>query len=220
MQKKLGTLVHGIGKNSMIGILDYGMGNLSSVYNSLEYLGFNSKIVTNSNEINEDLTHLIVPGVGSYAKAMQNLREKSMDSAILKYIESKRPYLGICLGMQLLSTYGYEDGKIKGLNLIEGEVVPFDIELHVPHVGWNNINCTHSHPIFKNNINHIDFYFVHSYYFNVKNKNEILTQTDYEIIFSSSIAKENIIGVQFHPEKSQEAGLNLLESFCEWDGKC
>ncbi len=203
----------------MIGILDYGMGNLSSVFNSLEYLGFDAKIVSSPEDL-EELTHLIVPGVGSFKKAMENLQEKNLITAILNYIDSGRPYLGICLGMQLLATHGYENGKTNGLGLIEGEVIPFKVTLHVPHVGWNNIDCTQQHPILDANVNHIDFYFVHSYYFNVKKIENILTNTNYETLFASTVGKDNIIGVQFHPEKSQEPGLNLLETFCEWDGKC
>jgi glutamine amidotransferase len=202
----------------MIGILDYGMGNLSSIYNSLDYLGFNAKIVKNSEEI-QGITHLIVPGVGSFSEAMDNLKEKKLISAIESHVNSGKPYLGICLGMQLLATTGYENGEKKGLGFIEGSVVPFKIDLHVPHVGWNNIDCLHQHPII-NNTNNIDFYFVHSYYFNVKNKKDILTLTNYEILFASTVGKNNIIGVQFHPEKSQEPGLSLLEKFCEWDGQC
>jgi glutamine amidotransferase len=203
----------------VIGILDYGMGNLSSVFNGLEYLGFETKIVRNSDEI-EELTHLIVPGVGSFSKAMSNLEERNLIPAIMTHIDNGKPYLGICLGMQLLATVGYEGQKSKGLGLIEGEVIPFGINIQAPHVGWNNINCSQRHPLISSNTNHIDFYFVHSYHFDVKNKDDILTVTDYGVIFASIVGKKNIVGVQFHPEKSQEPGLNFLESFCEWDGKC
>jgi len=203
----------------VIGILDYGMGNLSSVFNSLEYLGFETKIVRNLDEI-EGLTHLIVPGVGSFSKAMNNLEERDLIPAIINHIDSGKPYLGICLGMQLLATMGYEGQKSKGLGLIEGEIIPFEANIQVPHVGWNNINCSRNHPLINNNANHIDFYFVHSYHFDVKNKGDILTVTDYEITFTSIVGKNNIIGVQFHPEKSQDPGLKFLESFCEWDGQC
>ncbi|BAK70343.1 imidazole glycerol phosphate synthase subunit HisH [Aliarcobacter butzleri] len=204
----------------MIGILDYGMGNISSVNNSLTYLGFDTKIIQESIELNDNITHLIVPGVGSYSKAMQNLKNRGFDELIYEFINSGRPYLGICLGMQLLSSLGYEDGETKGLDLIKGEVVPFDISLHVPHVGWNNLECKKSHEVMGKYANHIDFYFVHSYHFKPYDENDILTTTDYEIEFCSSVSKNNILGVQFHPEKSQEPGLSLLEYFCEWDGKC
>lgn len=203
----------------MIGIVDYGMGNISSVYNSLEYLGYEAKIINSPEEI-EDLTHLIIPGVGSFRQAMQNLEDKKFILPILNYVKSGKPLLGICLGMQLLATKGYEHGETQGLGLIEGEIIPFEIHLHVPHVGWNNINTLKNHPVVGNSVNQVDFYFVHSYYFDVKNKEDILTMTEYEISFPSIVAKDNIIGIQFHPEKSQEPGLNLLEAFCEWDGKC
>lgn len=203
----------------MIGIVDYGMGNISSVYNSLDYLGYEATIINSPEEI-EGLTHLIIPGVGSFRQAMQNLEDKKFITPILNHVKSKKPLLGICLGMQLLATKGYEHGETNGLGLIEGEIIPFEIKLHVPHVGWNNINALKKHPIVGNNVNQVDFYFVHSYYFNLKNKEDILTMTEYEISFPSIVAKDNIIGIQFHPEKSQEPGLNLLEAFCEWDGKC
>jgi glutamine amidotransferase len=203
----------------MIGIVDYGMGNISSVYNSLDYLGYEATIINSPEEI-EGLTHLIIPGVGSFRQAMQNLEDKKFIAPILNHVKSKKPLLGICLGMQLLATKGYEHGETNGLGLIEGEIIPFEIKLHVPHVGWNNINTLKKHPVVGNNVNQVDFYFVHSYYFNVKNKEDILTMTEYEISFPSIVAKDNIIGIQFHPEKSQEPGLNLLEAFCEWDGKC
>lgn len=204
----------------MIGILDYGMGNISSVKNSLNYLGFDTKIINETVELDYDVTHLIVPGVGSYAKAMFNLRDRKLDKLIYKFVESGKPYLGICLGMQLLSSIGYEDGITNGLDLIKGEVIPFNISLHVPHVGWNNLEYKQNHVILGKNVNYIDFYFVHSFYFKTYNETDILTSTSYEIEFCSTVARDNIIGVQFHPEKSQEPGLILLENFCLWDGKC
>ena len=204
----------------MIGILDYGMGNISSVNNSLDYLGFETKIIQSLDDMNSGITHLIVPGVGSYSKAMDNLRTKKLDTLIYNFVKTGKPYLGICLGMHLLSSIGYEEGKTKGLDLIKGEVVPFDISLHIPHVVWNNIDCKKIHQVFGNHSDHLDFYFVHSYYFKASSSEDILTTTNYEIDFCSSIVKNNLIGVQFHPEKSQEPGLNFLEKFCTWDGKC
>lgn len=202
----------------MIGILDYGMGNISSVKNSLSYLGFDSKVVTSPDEF-DDLSHLIFPGVGSFRKAMANLRERNLVQGIHKFVETEKPFLGICLGMQLLAEVGYEDGNTEGLGLVPGSVVPFEISAHVPHVGWNNIKCTVKHPVLKAQ-NHVDFYFVHSYYFQAKHESNILSTTNYEIDFCSAVQNKNVIGVQFHPEKSQEPGLNLLEAFCEWDGSC
>ena len=105
-------------------------------------------------------------------------------------------------------------------DLIKGEVVPFDISLHIPHVGWNNIDCKKIHQVFGNHSDHLDFYFVQSYYFKASSSQDVLTTTNYEIDFCSSIVKNNVLGVQFHPEKSQEPGLNFLEKFCTWDGKC
>jgi glutamine amidotransferase len=205
----------------MIGIIDYGMGNLKSVRNALEYIGYDTELITDPDNIRE-VTHLILPGVGSYALAMANLKSRNFENAIKKYISEHKPFMGVCLGMQLLSTIGYEHGKTEGLNIIEGEVILLerDEQHEIPHVGWNNVNLQYSHPVFEGVKKNLDFYFVHSYHFKPVHKSDILGITDYGTDFVSCIARNNVIGVQFHPEKSQESGLKIYENFCEWNGQC
>ncbi len=203
----------------MIAILDYGMGNLKSVFNALEYIGQDCKIINQENEI-ADCSHLIVPGVGTFNCAMENLNKSNLIPAILQHVKMGKPYLGICLGMQLLATKGYENEITDGLNIIPGLVKKFELDakFNIPHVGWNEINKHKDHPVFNNIKQNIDFYFVHSYYYLPDDSNNILCSTDYGNNFTSVVADKNVIGVQFHPEKSQENGLKILENFCLWDG--
>jgi len=205
----------------MIGIIDYGMGNLKSVRNALDYIGYETALITHPDQIRE-VSHLILPGVGSYSAAIANLKSNNLYDAIKGYISQKKPFLGICLGMQLLSSEGYEYGKTRGLNIIEGKVVLLELDerYQIPHVGWNNVTLKYEHPIFKGIKNNIDFYFVHSYHFKPLHSRDILGVTNYGIDFVSCVAKNNVVGIQFHPEKSQDNGLKILENFCEWDGQC
>jgi glutamine amidotransferase len=206
--------------DKIIGILDYGMGNINSVYNSLSYLGYEPKIVNTAQAI-ACCSHLIIPGVGSYAVAMANIAAFEVDVAIMKHAQEKKPLLGICLGMQIFSEEGEEGCYSQGLGLINGKVQYLDLaDLPVPHVGWNSLIFNFDHPICSNLKKHVDFYFVHSYFFNASNASNILALTDYGKQFPAIVVKQNVIGIQFHPEKSQDNGLLLLENFCEWDGEC
>lgn len=206
--------------NKIIGILDYGMSNINSVFNAVFYLGYESKIVSNVEEI-EKCSHLIIPGVGSYAKAMFNIKERRLHVAINHYVSLGKPILGICLGMQIFSDSGEEGGMSSGLGLIPGNVQYLDVNnLPIPHVGWNSLEFYFDHPICSNIKKHVDFYFIHSYFFHANDKNSILASAEYGKKIPAIIAKNNIVGVQFHPEKSQDNGLLLIENFCEWDGKC
>jgi glutamine amidotransferase len=202
----------------MIGVLDYGMGNLSSVTNVLDYLGIENEVINVPDEIS-DVSHLIIPGVGSYAKAMENIKSKGYFQRIKEFGASGKPVLGICLGMQLLSFLGTEPLSVEGLGMIEGEVVilPQNLDIRIPHVGWNGIKLVNEHPILDGVKLKADFYFVHSYYLNqIKDENVIAT-TDYGIDFPSIVCndKRNVIGIQFHPEKSQKQGLQILENFSQ-----
>jgi glutamine amidotransferase len=202
----------------MIGVLDYGMGNLSSVTNVLDYLGIENEVINVPDEIS-DVSHLIIPGVGSYAKAMENIKSKGYFQRIKEFGASGKPVLGICLGMQLLSFLGTEPLSVDGLGMIEGEVVilPQNLDIRIPHVGWNGIKLVNEHPILDGVKLKADFYFVHSYYLNqIKDENVIAT-TDYGIDFPSIVCndKRNVIGIQFHPEKSQKQGLQILENFSQ-----
>lgn len=203
-----------------IGILDYGMGNISSVANALAHLGYDYAVV-NTPEMIQACSHLIIPGVGAYAKAMENIRSLNVIASLKLHVEKQKPLLGICLGMQILSDRGMEGGASEGLGFIGGTVDYFDIkDLPIPHVGWNSLIRKLPHPIFAGVKPHVDFYFVHSYVFNCDNDQDILAAADYGVIFPAIVAKDNIVGIQFHPEKSQDNGLLLIENFCEWDGKC
>jgi glutamine amidotransferase len=199
----------------VIGILDYGMGNLHSVKNAISYLGVKHIIISKNNEI-DDCSHLIIPGVGAYSAAMSFIEERDYISDIKKFAASGRPLLGICLGMQLLSEFGHETIDCNGLGLIDGEVKHMDFNnVRIPHVGWNEIKVYKKHSILDNVKLTADFYFVHSYYFEPKSLDSIIATTNYGEEFAVIISnpKGNIIGIQFHPEKSQKQGLKILENF-------
>lgn len=205
----------------MIGILNIDIGNLRSVYNALDTMGYDAKIVAEADSF-DDLSHLIIPGVGSYFNAMKSIQTSDLKNRIHKFSKSGRPVLGICLGMQLLSSTGYEGGKTGGIDLIPGQVdklSPPD-NLSLPHVGWNTLHFCREHPVFYRVKHGVDCYFVHSYQFICQDDTHCLAITDYGIDFTSIIGKDNVLGFQFHPEKSQANGLKLLENFCDWDGKC
>lgn len=198
-----------------IGILDYGMGNLPSVVNALDYLGVANKIVTHPDNFRE-ITHLIIPGVGSFAQAMNNIQQRKFITPIKEWAKTQRPLLGICLGMQLLAEIGTEPYKVLGLGLIPGSVSIFaNISLHIPHIGWNGVKYINEHPMLESVKKKADFYFVHSYHFNCTHKENIIGVTDYGYEFPSIISNKhgNVIGTQFHPEKSQKQGIKLLDNF-------
>jgi len=205
----------------VIAILDCEMGNLQSVFHGIDIMGYDCEILK-SNELNDDNTHLVLPGVGNYHQVMSSQDIANVKKTVLDFAQTGRPILGICLGMQLLSDWGEEGGGIEGLGLIEGKVERmFENRANrLPHVGWNSVNFQQEHPLFAGLKNKLDFYFVHSYQF-IPNKNEsIFAITNHGRDFTSVVAMQNIIGVQFHPEKSQSNGLKMLENFCAWDGKC
>lgn len=201
----------------MIGILDYGMGNLMSVVNSLSFLHLEHKVVQDSSEIS-GLTHLIIPGVGAFPKAIKNLIDKGFLEEIKMFAESGKPILGICLGMQLLADKGTEVEDCQGLGLIDGVVrVMKPDNLRIPHIGWNSYKKVNDHPILNGVKESADVYFVHSYHFEVSNKENIVAATDYGLSFISIVSntRGNVIGTQFHPEKSQKQGLRMLKNFSE-----
>tara|TARA_Y100000816_G_C26023188_1_gene535337 strand:- start:473 stop:1081 length:609 start_codon:yes stop_codon:yes gene_type:complete len=198
----------------MIGILDYGAGNLHSVNNALTFLGAKSKIVSEKNDI-YSFDSLIIPGVGSFQNAMKKFNEKEIVQPILDFAYSGKPILGICLGMQILATNGYEPVKTQGLNLIPGEVRPIRTSLKLPHVGWNGISINKECSLLKGVKLNADFYFVHSYHYIPDDNDSIVTFTDYGKSFVSCINSENIYGIQFHPEKSQKQGLRILKNYIE-----
>ncbi len=204
--------------SSKIVIVDYGMGNLNSVKKVLERMKTNVVVSSNPKDIAES-DKLILPGVGHFAKAMSNLKKLNLldtlhDSVLVK----KKPILGICLGMQLLAKKS-EEGNAEGLGWIDAEVVRFRVsdkmKYKIPHMGWNRIHLKNDGLLMKNIPDLSEFYFVHSYYVKLKNESDLLNETEYDFIFTSAVEKENIFGVQYHPEKSHDTGAQVIKNFIE-----
>jgi glutamine amidotransferase len=206
----------------MIGIVDLDMSNLRSVANAIDRCGYDSIIVRGPQQLGE-LTHLILPGVGNYAEAMARMRRQELYEPIRAFVGSGKPLLGICLGMQLLSSRGDEGGGAEGLDLVGGRVSKFDIARvpKIPHVGWNEARLVRQHPVFKGVKSGVDFYYVHSYQFVCAREEDCVATVEYGgSAYTSIVGRGNVLGFQFHPEKSQASGLRLIENFCEWDGAC
>ena len=204
----------------MIAVVDYGMGNLRRVEKALERVGCDVVVTRNPKKILA--SHgLVLPGVGSFRDCMSNLEKYELIDCLYRFIESGRPYLGICLGLQILFTDSDEFGTRKGLGLLKGRVRRFSLlgDLKVPHMGWNTVRKRKEASVISAIRNGSYFYFVHSYYVLPEDSDVIATTTEYGIEFVSSIAKENILGCQFHPEKSQELGLEFLKGFGELSRK-
>ncbi len=195
----------------MIAIIDYGMGNLRSVQKAFEFMGFNAHI-TDNKKLLEEASHIVLPGVGAFADAIRSLNDSGACDAIKREIKKGKPFLGICLGMQLLFEKSFENGEHEGLGLIPGTVVPFAGErLKVPHMGWNSLlNCKSA---LLSGMGGSYAYFVHSYIAKGVPEENIAAWTDYSGRFPAAVNKENIYGLQFHPEKSDETGLLILRRF-------
>jgi len=198
--------------NFMIAVIDYGMGNLRSVEKGFLKVGVDAKVVSDPQSVN-DADAVVLPGVGAFRDCMRNLDQMKLIEPILKSIRKGKPYLGICLGLQMLFTESEEFGVYKGLDVLKGKVVRFRIDLKVPHMGWNTVRVLRRPPIFDNIDDDSYFYFVHSYYVSPDDNKITAGATDYGITFTSMVWKDNIIATQFHPEKSQEAGLKILKNF-------
>ncbi len=203
----------------MITIVDYGMGNLRSVAKAFERLGVQARVTQSPGDI-ASAEKLVLPGVGAFEDAVRNLETLHLTEPLLKFLEAGKPFLGICLGLQLLFTESEEGGLHKGFGVFSGRVKRFpNGSLKVPHIGWNNIqriaysverrDC----PLLKGISDGSYFYFVHSYYADPIDKNIVTAQTEYGVPFTSVIWKDNIFATQFHPEKSQTLGLKILENF-------
>lgn len=201
----------------MIAIVDYGVGNLASVNKALSYIGFDSKITADRNEI-LSADGVILPGVGAFADAMESLRKTDMVWVINRVVEKGTPFLGICLGMQLLFDYSTEGGdNVKGLGLLPGGIhqFPLDMGLKVPHMGWNSLNIRSNSGIFNNIPDNSFVYFVHSFCLDDADNSCISASSKYGIEFGAAVCKNNIMGTQFHPEKSGEVGLSILRNFVQ-----
>ncbi|MFH1691759.1 MAG: imidazole glycerol phosphate synthase subunit HisH [Candidatus Omnitrophota bacterium] len=198
-----------------VAIIDYGMGNLYSVANAFKALGFASEIIASPKNL-ENYEKLILPGVGAFGDAMQELKNRHFIEPIKCFVDSGRPFLGICLGMQLLFSESCESPGVKGLDIIPGEVRKFSSRLKCPHMGWNKVEkCFSKAKIFKGLKEDLYTYFCHSYYVKPKDKTVIVGQTRYGVNFASIVQSGRVYGMQFHPEKSQEKGLLLLRNFIE-----
>ena len=197
-------------------IIDYDMSNIDSVARAIQDCG-GQPTITNKEEIIKNADKIILPGVGSFYDAMTNLKKYNLDKILYEQvIEEQIPFLGICLGMQLLATKGYEVDTTNGLGWIDGEVKlfkPLDKSTRIPHIGWNNVTYKKKSLLFENVPSGKDFYFVHSFHFVPKHVDEIIATTPYCGEFVSAIEKDNIFGVQFHPEKSQKVGFAILKNF-------
>jgi len=200
----------------MIGIINYGMGNLHSVFKAFKWLGTIAEIV-DSPEVVKNYDKLILPGVGNFDKGMQNLNSTGFVNIIKEQVLQKKiPLLGICLGMQLLTSFS-EEGDVQGLDLIDAKTIHFKNlgmpeQLKIPHIGWNNI-ILKNHSALLNYSENAIVYFVHSYAVICNDKTNVICETSYGTTFHSGIQKDNIYGLQFHPEKSHKAGLQILQNF-------
>ena len=198
----------------MISIIDYGMGNLRSVQKAFEKLGTPAEIVTRPDQVRA-ATKLVLPGVGAFRDAIHELDRLELVEPIREYIRADKPFLGICLGLQLLFDVSYEDGEWPGLGVLPGEVVRFPVmaDLKVPHMGWNTLQPVGSPQLLAGLPADASVYFVHSYYVVPRDESVIAARTEYGVPFTSMIARGNLFATQFHPEKSQKVGLKLLENF-------
>lgn len=203
----------------MIAIVDYGMGNLRSVSKAFEAVGHDA-VVTRDPHTISNADRVVLPGVGAFGDCMANLERFDLVQPIRSAIESGKPFLGICLGMQLLFTESEEFGRHRGLNIIAGKVRKFASgpALKIPHMGWNQVHVESSCPVFRDIANDSDWYFVHSYFVDPADAAVAATTTTYGVPFVSTVWKDNIVACQFHPEKSQAVGLRFIKNFGAWRG--
>ena len=205
----------------MIAIVDYGMGNKHSVLNALNFLGVAAEVTADPDRIRL-ADRLILPGVGAFGAAMENLNRNGLHEAMQEAVLTRgKPFLGICLGMQLVAGQGTEKGLFEGLGWIPGEVsllTPSSPDIKLPHVGWNDIVIEADSPLFQGLKKERAFYFVHSYAFCPQNPLHVAATCDYGGSFVAAVARDNIFATQFHPEKSQKNGMTVLENFADWGG--
>lgn len=209
-----------------IAVIDYGMGNIRSVSKALEYVGGDAQvIVTYDSERIGQADRVVLPGVGALRDCMSELRRLELIDVLLECMRTK-PFLGICLGMQALLEGSEENEGTPGMGVVAGRVVRFAApaeagareRLKIPHMGWNRVHQTRSHPLWADIPQDSYFYFVHSYYVEPRDDELVAGTADYGVAFAAALARDNIFAVQFHPEKSQQAGLRLLANFAVWDG--
>ncbi|MCD4780251.1 MAG: imidazole glycerol phosphate synthase subunit HisH [Candidatus Omnitrophica bacterium] len=207
----------------MIAIIDYHMGNLRSVAKAIEHIG-GEAVITNDHDTITAADKIILPGVGGFPQGVKNLEKLSLINLIKDQILSeKKPFLGICLGMQLLAKKSYEFEETEGLSIIDAEICELprpDETIKIPHVGWDDIDIKKKDVVFFNRISSGDtFYFVHSFYMKNSKPEDVVATCDYGIEFTCAVKKDNVFATQFHPEKSQEHGLDILYEFLIWEGQ-
>lgn len=202
--------------SAKIGIIDYQMGNLRSVQKAFEKGGYEAEIFSDTGRFNE-FEKIVLPGVGAFRDAIAELKNRDLVSPIRDWVAEDKPFLGICLGLQLLFDRSFEDGEYEGLGIIEGDVVKFEIapELKVPHMGWNTVTRSEHFHEFNAIRENAHFYFVHSYYVQPAHLDDIALTSNYGLEFCAAVSRGNLLATQFHPEKSQNDGLNLLKQFAE-----
>jgi glutamine amidotransferase len=205
---------------SLIGIIDYGMGNLLSVYHALKMVGAEVKIFKHPDNL-KHAARIVLPGVGAFRDCMENLRETGFVEALNEFVlRQGKPILGICLGMQAMSRRSFEGGEFQGLGWFDADVVrlqPNNSALRVPQIGWNEVNYLQESPLFSGLPISPDFYFVHSYFMKFDNCVNVDAFCDYGGIVTAAVRKKNIFATQFHPEKSQDYGLKIIENFLKWN---
>ena len=199
----------------MIAIIDYGAGNLNSIQKALEFVGEETVILEEGKEDELDkYDGLVLPGVGAFPGAMERLKENNFVEFIEKFTATGKPFLGVCLGMQLLIQWGFEDQKTAGLGLLKGNITKMETDYKIPHMGWNQLEIIKNDPLFKGLPENPHFYFVHSYQLS-EVTDEVLATVGYGSTVPAVVRKDNVIGFQFHPEKSGDNGIKLLENFRE-----
>ncbi len=203
----------------MVGIVNYGMGNIKSVYNAIEYLGGSAFICEKPSDLSK-ATKIIIPGVGAFGKCVSNLYQAEFAEELKEYVIKKAlPTLGICVGMQIMATKGFEGGEWDGLNWFDANVLKIDTnnnELRVPNIGWTETDIISNCPLFNKIKAKPVFYFVHSYHVKCKDSKDVIASYEYGESITAAILKNNIVATQFHPEKSQDVGLQFLDNFLNW----
>ena len=204
----------------MIAIIDYGAGNLQSVKKAFDFIGAES-VITDNPEIINACDRILLPGVGSFGDAMDSMHKSGLVETVKQNALSGKPFLGICLGLQLLFEESEESPGVKGLGIFKGKIKKFspDMGLKIPHIGWNSLEIKQNDTLFKGIPENSYVYFVHSYYLHAEDESDIATITNYGIDFHSAVGKNNIFATQFHPEKSGDVGLQILKNFASMEVK-
>lgn len=204
----------------MVGIINYGMGNLKSVFNAIEYVGGNAIICNTISDLDK-VNRIIIPGVGSFGKCINNLRQADFFNSLNDLVINKAmPTLGICVGMQIMATKGFEGSECDGLDWFDASVIKIDSKnntLRIPNIGWTEINLKSDHVLFNKIPQNPVFYFVHSYFMKCNNPADVIATYNYGDEITAAVSKKNIIATQFHPEKSQDVGLQFLDNFLKWN---